>query len=114
MPGWASRRLRLQAMDELNQHYAHSARTVEPVSPGSAGVICAPWMPRAEEASCPTSLSAIVVDCRDSLTQANWWATVLRHQRSERDPNEYEVNDRSSGGKMIEARMRVILASPCR
>ena len=48
-----------------------------------------------------TSLSAIVVDCRDSFSQANWWATVLGHQLSERNPNEYEVSDPSSGGTRL-------------
>ena len=45
-----------------------------------------------------TSLLAIVVDCRDSLSQANWWATVLGHQVSERNADEYEVSDPSSAG----------------
>ncbi|MBA2560709.1 MAG: VOC family protein [Propionibacteriales bacterium] len=48
-----------------------------------------------------TSLSAIVVDCRDSLSQASWWATVLGHQLSERNPNEYEVSHPSSGGTRL-------------
>jgi hypothetical protein len=39
------------------------------------------------------SLLAVVVDCRDCLAQANWWATALGHQVSERNPNEYEVHD---------------------
>ena len=43
------------------------------------------------------SLLAIVVDCRDSLSQANWWAAVLGHQVSERNAHEYEVSDPSSG-----------------
>jgi predicted enzyme related to lactoylglutathione lyase len=45
-----------------------------------------------------TSLLAIVVDCRDSFSQANYWATALDHQVSERNANEYEVSDPSSGG----------------
>lgn len=48
-----------------------------------------------------TPLSAIVVDCRDALSQAKWWATVLSHQLSERNPNEYEVSDPSSGGTRL-------------
>jgi Glyoxalase-like domain len=44
-----------------------------------------------------TSLLAIIVDCRDSLAQANWWAAVLGHQVSERNAHEYEVSDPSSG-----------------
>lgn len=44
------------------------------------------------------SLLAIVVDCRDSLSQANYWATALDHQVSERNANEYEVSDPSSSG----------------
>jgi hypothetical protein len=48
-----------------------------------------------------TSLSAIVVDCRDSFSQAHWWAAVLGHQLSERNPNEYEVSDPSSGGTRL-------------
>src|SRR4051794_26213656 len=43
------------------------------------------------------SLLAIVVDCKDALSQARWWATVLGHQVSERNPNEYEVGDRANG-----------------
>lgn len=39
------------------------------------------------------SLLAVVVDCRDALAQANWWAAALDHQVSERNPNEYEVSD---------------------
>ncbi len=46
----------------------------------------------------PTSLLAIVVDCRDSLSQANFWATALGHSVSERNANEYEVSDSSTGG----------------
>ena len=42
-------------------------------------------------------LLATVVDCRDSLSQANWWAAVLGHQVSERNANEYEVSAPSSG-----------------
>lgn len=45
-----------------------------------------------------TSLLAVVVDCRDSLSQAKYWATVLGHQVSERNAGEYEVSDSSSGG----------------
>jgi predicted enzyme related to lactoylglutathione lyase len=48
-----------------------------------------------------TSLLAIVVDCRDCRSQANWWAAVLDHQVSERNPNEYEVSDPSSGGTRL-------------
>jgi predicted enzyme related to lactoylglutathione lyase len=45
-----------------------------------------------------TALLAIVVDCRDSFSQANYWATALGHQISERNPDEYEVSDPSSSG----------------
>ncbi len=38
-----------------------------------------------------TSVLAIVVDCLDSHSQAEWWADVLGHQVSERNPGEYEV-----------------------
>lgn len=48
-----------------------------------------------------TSLSAIVVDCRDSFSEATWWATVLGHRLSERNPHEYEVSDPSSGGTRL-------------
>lgn len=44
------------------------------------------------------ALLAIVVDCRDSLAQATWWPTVLGHQVSERNTDEYEVSDPSRGG----------------
>ena len=43
------------------------------------------------------SLLAVVVDCRDALSQAKWWAAALGHRVSERNPGEYEVSDRSSG-----------------
>jgi hypothetical protein len=43
------------------------------------------------------SLLAIVVDCRDALAQATWWATVLGHEVSERNTDEYEVSQPSSG-----------------
>jgi Glyoxalase-like domain len=43
------------------------------------------------------SLLAVVVDCRDCLSQANWWANALDHQVTERNPNEYEVSDPASG-----------------
>jgi predicted enzyme related to lactoylglutathione lyase len=45
-----------------------------------------------------TLLLAVVVDCRDSLSQATYWATALGHQVSERNAHEYEVSDPSSGG----------------
>ncbi len=44
------------------------------------------------------SLLGIVVDCRDSLSQADWWAAVLGHQVSERNADEYLVRDPSGGG----------------
>lgn len=46
-------------------------------------------------------LLAIVVDCRDSLSQANWWAEVLGRQVSERNAQEYEVSDPSSGSARL-------------
>jgi predicted enzyme related to lactoylglutathione lyase len=44
------------------------------------------------------SILAIVVDCHDCLAQANWWASALDFQVSERNPNEYEVSDPSGSG----------------
>jgi hypothetical protein len=44
-----------------------------------------------------TSLLAIVVDCQDSLAQANYWAAALGHRVSERNANEYEVSGPPSG-----------------
>jgi hypothetical protein len=44
-----------------------------------------------------TALLAIVMDCRDSLAQASWWAEVLDHQVSERNTDEYEVSAPASG-----------------
>jgi len=38
-----------------------------------------------------TSVLAVVVDCRDSRSLAGWWADILGHQVSERNPGEYEV-----------------------
>jgi hypothetical protein len=68
------------------------------------------------------SLLAIVVDCRDCRSQANWWAAALEHQVSERNPNEYEVSDPSSGAtplyfmnvpepKTVKNRMHVDIAT---
>jgi len=44
-----------------------------------------------------TSLLAIVVDCRDPLSQANYWVAALGRQLSERNAGEYEVSDPASG-----------------
>ncbi len=44
-----------------------------------------------------TSVLALVVDCSDSRSQATWWADVLGHQMSERNPGEFEVYDASGG-----------------
>jgi predicted enzyme related to lactoylglutathione lyase len=38
------------------------------------------------------SLLAIVVDCRDALSQARFWASVLGHGVSERNTGEFEVS----------------------
>ena len=45
----------------------------------------------------PMSMLAIVVDCHDSRSQADWWAAVLDHDVSERNVDEYEVSSPSSG-----------------
>jgi predicted enzyme related to lactoylglutathione lyase len=76
-----------------------------------------------EEELMTTSLLAIVVDCRDALAQANWWGAALDHQVSERNPNEYEVTDPSSGAtplyfmnvpesKTVKNRMHIDIATP--
>lgn len=44
------------------------------------------------------SLLAIVVDCHDSLSQAQYWAGVLGHQVSERNTGEYEVSSPDDRG----------------
>jgi predicted enzyme related to lactoylglutathione lyase len=38
------------------------------------------------------SLLAIVVDCRDALSQARFWASVLDHEVSQRNTGEFEVS----------------------
>jgi hypothetical protein len=43
------------------------------------------------------SLLAIVVDCRDSRSQASWWASVLGQAVRERNTDEFEVSAPSSG-----------------
>jgi predicted enzyme related to lactoylglutathione lyase len=48
-----------------------------------------------------TSLTAVVVDCRDCYSQAHWWARALGRQVSERNPDEYEVYDTSNGGTRL-------------
>jgi hypothetical protein len=44
------------------------------------------------------SLLAVVVDCSDSGSQANWWASVLGREVSERNRDEYEVSGPAIGG----------------
>jgi Glyoxalase-like domain len=44
------------------------------------------------------SLLAIVVDSQDACSQADWWAAVLDHRTTERNPDEYEVSDESGNG----------------
>ncbi len=43
------------------------------------------------------SVLAVVVDCHDSWSQANWWAQVLGDRVSERNTGEYEVGAASGG-----------------
>ena len=43
----------------------------------------------------PTNLLAVVIDCANARSQASWWADVLGHELSERNPGEYEVSNPS-------------------
>ena len=43
------------------------------------------------------NLLAVVVDCRDPLAQATFWAGVLGHQVAERNTNEFEVGGPNTG-----------------
>jgi Glyoxalase-like domain len=66
----------------------------------------------------PRSLLAVIVDCQDAYSQAKWWAGILDQQVSERNTEEYEVTDPSTGdtplyfmnvpeGKVVKNRMHV-------
>jgi len=43
------------------------------------------------------SLFAVVVDCRDPLRQAEFWALALAYQVNRRNPDEYQVSDPGGG-----------------
>ena len=44
------------------------------------------------------SLLAVIVDCRDPRSQAEWWAQVLEYQVSHRNPGEFGVSDPAGDG----------------
>ena len=44
------------------------------------------------------SLFAVVVDCRDPLRQAEYWAQALAYQVDRRNPDEYQVSDPGGSG----------------
>jgi len=46
----------------------------------------------------PVSLLAVVVDCRDPLRQAEFWAQVLAYKLSRRNPGEFQVSDPAGVG----------------
>ncbi len=45
-----------------------------------------------------SSVLAVVVDCRDSRAQADFWAGALSYRVSERNTDEFEVSDPSRAG----------------
>lgn len=47
------------------------------------------------------SLFAIIVDCQNPRRQAEWWATALARQVSERNTDEFQVNDPQVGGPSL-------------
>ena len=44
------------------------------------------------------SLLAVVVDCRDPLRQAEFWAQALGYKISQRNPDEFQVSDPAGAG----------------
>jgi hypothetical protein len=44
------------------------------------------------------SLLATIVDCQDARSQADFWATVLSFQVTERNTDEYKVSGPIAGG----------------
>jgi hypothetical protein len=49
----------------------------------------------------PVSLLAVVVDCRDPLRQAEFWAQVLVYKASRRNPGEFQVSDPAGVGRSL-------------
>jgi hypothetical protein len=62
---------------------------------GQDGLSAAVGRRDGERGRMATSVLALVVDCRDSRSQASWWAATLGRRVSERNPGEYEVYDAS-------------------
>jgi predicted enzyme related to lactoylglutathione lyase len=46
----------------------------------------------------PVSLLVVVVDCRDPLRQAQFWAQALGYKVSQRNPDEFQVSDPTGTG----------------
>jgi predicted enzyme related to lactoylglutathione lyase len=46
----------------------------------------------------PVSLLVVVVDCRDPLRQAEFWAQALGYKVSQRNPDEFQVSDPAGSG----------------
>jgi predicted enzyme related to lactoylglutathione lyase len=46
----------------------------------------------------PVSLLVVVVDCRDPLRQAEFWAQALAYKISQRNPDEFQVSDPAGVG----------------
>jgi predicted enzyme related to lactoylglutathione lyase len=46
----------------------------------------------------PVSLLVVVVDCRDPLRQAEFWAQALGYEVSQRNPDEFQVSDPTAVG----------------
>jgi len=46
----------------------------------------------------PVSLLVVVVDCRDPLRQAEFWAQALTYNVTQRNPDEFQVSDPTGTG----------------
>jgi len=53
---------------------------------------------RWEVVGVPVSLLVVVVDCRDPLRQAEFWAQALTYNVTQRNPDEFQVSDPTGTG----------------
>jgi hypothetical protein len=49
----------------------------------------------------PLSLLAVIIDCADPRSQADFWADALGYQTNERNPEEFEVSDPAGHGTSL-------------
>ena len=61
----------------------------------------AQWEQTLRGGAMPSSLLAVVVDCRDPRAQAHFWATALSRRMSERNTDEFLVDDPTRSGSPL-------------